>query len=205
MGIGFELTKNLDKKLGRRAFYDMQRIYGNQDTYLRNISHFRYLGAANSECDVFERLGGDYSMSRGLNWNMVYNLRCDDWAWDCSKPGWQALPFSALERTVDCGFGSWKMFTTKYNQSAETFEPYQKCLIYPGLEQNDTRCTEMNCGRLEDGLTIQFARRVEGPEALNCRGWGEQPTAGKVLAMVGIVMGTMIGAVALICLLLFKF
>ena len=49
---GFQLSKKMGRKIGKKAFFEIERVYGNQKDFLNN-SKFKYLGAANEKCDVF--------------------------------------------------------------------------------------------------------------------------------------------------------
>ena len=205
---GFELSKSLGKRIGKQAFFEMSRLFGNQKDFLKN-PEYHYFGAANEKCDVFyksncaERKYGDRCIYQQV-------FRCDDWSWDCSTNDWNSpLPYSELEHFIDCGFGNWSVFETKYNMTSYmtgvTKSYYGNCNFHKGLNTNDRRCDIEHCG--EKGTRrlmpkIQFIPTIQEADKLFCRGWGEEPTAASVLLMVAKVLGIMFIVIAIIAIAL---
>merc|ERR1712178_279490 len=66
--VGYKAAKGIGKTIGSSMWMGYPRIYGTQSHFYRMTGSYRYLGAANQECDVF------YDILRNREC-----LRCDDW------------------------------------------------------------------------------------------------------------------------------
>ena len=183
---GFEIGKDhiYGRIVGKEKFYKMPREFGNQVDFLRDIETYKYLGAANTECDVFLRIGDD--PKREI-------LRCDDWDWSCNSNNWKPMPYSRQETEIDCGFGNWTNFESKYKENMADL--YAGCKMYPDLYKNDLRCKSSICD-LDENSSKQII----------CNGFGPQPNYPMLIAKwVGGITIVFFGLAALCMLIISKF
>merc|ERR1711887_16545 len=66
--VGYKVAKGVGKTIGSAMWMGYPRIYGTQSHFYGMSGSYRYLGAANKDCDVFY----DIMQQREV-------LRCDDW------------------------------------------------------------------------------------------------------------------------------